>query len=125
MNYEKKHEKDEGLQNILDEEQSRVQHSAMQSHASTKEPNTQEYVNLDDRPLPREDFIDIGLRSGLALLMAVFFSAIVAGMIEANPDWDMEIGFASLTMIGMTAIFYYPIYKTLSWMGVFRRKEEE
>lgn len=122
MNSEKKHEKDEGLQNILDEEQSRVGRSDMKSPGSTKAHKTQEYVNLDDRPLPREDFIDISMRGGLALLTAVFFSAIVAGVIEANPNWDIEIGFASLPMIGTTALFYYPIYKTLSWMGVFRRK---
>lgn len=125
MNSEKKHEKDEGLRNILDEEQSWAGHTAEKSSANTKAHKTQEYVNLDDRPLPREDLIDIVLRGGLALFMAVFSSAFVAGLVEANPDLDMEIGFASLTMIGMTAIFYYPIYKTLSWMGVFRRNEEE
>lgn len=124
MNSEKKHEKDEGLQNILNEEQSPVRRSAKKSPGNTKAHKTQEYIDLDDRPLPREDFIDIGLRSGLTFLMAVFFSAIVAGLVEANPDWEMEIGFASLPMIGMTAVFYYPIYKTLSWMGVFRRKKE-
>lgn len=125
MNSEKKHEKDEGLRNILDEEQSRADHTAEKSSANTKAHNKQEYVNLDDRPLPREDLIDIVLRGGLALLVSVFCSAVIAGLIEANPDLDVNISFASLPMLGITALFYYPIYKTLSWMGVFRRKEEE
>jgi hypothetical protein len=125
MRHGEKQEKDKGLRNILDEDESGEPDFRKKSTGQVSTQKNREHTDLDERPLPREDFIDIGMRGILAFLMAVFFSAIVAGMIEANPDWDIEIGFASLPMIGITALFYYPTYKTLSWMGFFRRKKGE
>lgn len=73
----------------------------------------------EEAELPKEDIVDKLLRGFVAFFLAVFISAVVAGMIEVAQGW--EISFGSLPMIAGTTILYYPIYKILTRLGFFRQ----
>ena len=93
---------------------------------SSAEDRRTELNNREDNSLnkteklPKEDIIDKLFRGFTAFFLAVFLSAIIAGMLEVAQNW--EIPFGSLPMIVITTFFYYPCYKILTWMGFFRQK---
>jgi len=72
------------------------------------------------KELPKEDVIDKLFRGLTAFFLAVFLSAVIAGMLEVAQNW--EIPFGSLPMIAITTFLYYPCYKILTLMGFFRQK---
>ena len=83
---------------------------------SSREDNS---LNKTEK-LPKEDIIDKLFRGLTAFFLAVFLSAIIAGMLEVAQDW--EIPFGSLPMIAITTFLYYLCYKILTLMGFFRQK---
>ncbi|MCH8569387.1 MAG: hypothetical protein LAT67_14020 [Balneolales bacterium] len=74
----------------------------------------------DKTASPEEDIIDIGLRGFSALVLSVFISAIIAGMLEVAQGWD--IAFGSLPMIALSVVIFYPTYKIMGWLGFFKPK---
>ncbi|NBC64959.1 MAG: hypothetical protein GVY07_04760, partial [Bacteroidetes bacterium] len=98
-------EKDRSLKNALNDN----------SSSEENERRTFELRENEESPikkkteLPKEDIVDKLLRGFVAFFVAVFISAVVAGLLEVAQGW--EISFGSLSMIAITAALYYPSYK--------------
>ena len=107
-------DKDRSLQNALKDNSSAYENRGIESNQKTAGPIQKKSQS------PKEDIVDKLLRGFLAFFLAVFISAVIAGMLEAVQGW--EIVFGSLPMIAITALLYYPSYKVLTLMGFFRKK---
>ncbi|MCG2589672.1 hypothetical protein [Rhodohalobacter sulfatireducens] len=107
-------EKDRSLKNALRDKTSAENKGNVKLRENEAKPVSQESET------PKEDIIDKLLRGILAFFGAIFFGAVISGIMEVAQGW--QITFGSLPMITITAILYYPTYKALTWMGFFRQR---
>jgi hypothetical protein len=109
-------QKNRSLKNALNESPDR-ERERVSVEESTHERQSEKKEETADG-----DVIGVLLRGITAFFMAVFFSAVVSGMLEVFQGW--EITFGSLPMIVTTSVLYYPCYKILSRMDFFRKNPD-
>lgn len=111
-------QKKRSLQNALNEEP-----LSGRKKEQTENDADQKVLSREDvENLPDQDIIGVTLRGVTAIFMAIFFGAVISGLLEASQGW--EITFGSLPMIAITSVLYYPSYKILTRMGFFRKNSE-